>query len=486
MSEKIANNLWNSKFLNLLYRSFQGSYLLVLLCSVFALLMSALIENAFAPISFAIFLVGLGAFICKIVFGKEQKKALRIFLYVIFLNFLFVIIIYYGLIANYGIPYMGESDSFHHDQYAETVLSMSNIGAQGAFLYQFSVGHSDSSFFYTGFITVLYKTFQVLGFEHHTLLPRFFNSFMLAFLALLGWRFALLVGCNQRVACVAGMLTGSWPLVVFHAAMIRRDVIFAYFLLIIVYFIVSFLVDSKRITLGGIAGCLFAVMIVSSLRFGFLAIIFMLGFGIYFLNIFSRLKKKITLFHIMIVFVSIFFVACVILVIIKSGYFGKNLGGLTAQFGNYVDSRSTESESGIGAAIFKLPILISMPLRLVYANIFPPPIPSMILIKNIRWVGTLFWVLCLPILIRQISSFTSNRGENSFVLRSVTFVFVILFCVVNLITFTEPHQMMYLPLGLVLICYGLQDQKYSIKKYLPFLLFFGCMFIGLYVALKML
>ena len=211
----------------------------------------------------------------------------------------------------------------------------------------------------------------------HTLNPRFVNSLLLALIGIVAWRFGVLLGFSNAAALLSGYLSGFWPLLVFHSAMVRRDTIFAFFLFLSIYLSASFLQNKSNIRLSKILVFICSVIIVSFLRYGFWAIYLFLFCYILALWYKDTLNKKNLMLKtcLMLLLIFVAFIG-----LSNSNFFHQNVNASITQmefyYSNYSEYRGGYSEKGIGSLLFRLPVLISFPARLAYASVTPPPIPT--------------------------------------------------------------------------------------------------------------
>ena len=486
LSKKSTGHPWNhnliQKFLALF---FKASPAIIFLGFCFVVLIS-LKETALSPFCFAFFLAILGMLICKILFKSDSHKvATRLFVVVYSFSILMTVIIYGDLIREKGMPYLG-SDDVNYEQYAYDAIDSGSIGYVGSLLYFSTQGHSDGSFYYAAFLAALHGTTQSLGMSSHTLNPRFVNSFFLAFIGIVAWRFGVLLGFSNTAAKLSGYLSGFWPLLVFHSAIVRRDTIFAFFLLLSIYLYVSFLQNKSNIGLLKVVVFICSIIIVSLLRYGFWAIYLFLFCGILALWYKNTLNKRNymlkTCSMLLLIFVVFFGLS-------NSDLFHENVNMSVAEMGYqyswYVNRQANYSEKGVGSSLFRLPVLVGFPARLAYASVSPPPIPTTFLTYNIRWISTIPWFLCLPILIRTIFYAMRSRGREFIALKALAASFVTYYMVINLISFTETQQIMYIPFGVLLIMYGLENQTKSLRSSAFVMILIGIMLSASYGGLKL-
>jgi hypothetical protein len=463
---------------------FKASPVIVAL-AFFSILFLSIYENTFSPMFFALLLGIAGMLICKIVFKKNSRKAMRLFVLVFSFNVLMSIVIYGDVIREKGMPYLG-SDDVNYEQYAYDAIDSGSVGYVGSLLYFRTQGHSDGSFYYAAFLAAIHGATQSLNMSSHTLNPRFVNSFFLAFIGIVAWRFGVLLGFSNATAKLSGYLSGFWPLLVFHSAMIRRDTIFAFFLLLSVYLYASFLQNKSNIRLSKVLVFICSVIIVSLLRYGFWAIYLFLFCGILALWYKGTLNKR----NYMLKTCSMLLLMFVVFIgLSKSNLFHRNVNMSVAEMGDqyssYAKRRASYSEKGIGSSLFRLPALVGFPARLAYASVTPPPIPTTFLTYNIRWIGTIPWFLCLPILMRTIFYAMRSRGREFIALKALAASFITYYMVINLISFTETQQMMYIPYGVLLIMYGLENQTRSLHSSISGMILVGILLTAVYVGMKL-
>jgi len=209
------------------------------------------LEGAFAAVVAAIALVPFGLVVCRLFFPTERRFAHRQFLCVLAANYLATSLVYAGLMAEYGMPYPGISDSSRHDEMAMEAQSCATYAEAREAIHS---GHSDPSYNYTEFVALLYWGGRYLGIGSHTLVPRFVNAFFMGVLALLVARVAISVGCGPRNGELAGYLAGTWPLMLYHSAQLKRDILFTVAFVAALYFIAQLIARPRRTTLPQLAG----------------------------------------------------------------------------------------------------------------------------------------------------------------------------------------------------------------------------------------
>jgi hypothetical protein len=476
-----ANNNKNRQFLLFLFRSVNWFSLPLCFFSFLLTIVFCFAEANFSPFLWLLGFCLIGLLICLVFFERLTGSAIKVFATVLFFNSLFTLLMFFNTTAYYGKPFIGESDAFRHEKYAQQALE-AGLGYKETFLYH-TVEHSHKSFYYTGSIAVLYKINSFFGLAKHTLIPRFFNSFCISLLGLLVLKLAPKLGIQWKVAVVCAIFCGCWPLTVYNSAVIRRDALFI--LQSVLFFYCIFNITSGDWKIRYISGAIVGLCSINYLRpmfvFLFLGIL-----GIVWISRIYLIKGKnhVYLSRIILFFASVISICGIIYFFVDLSVFQRDLNSFLDQFERYTERRGEESQ-GLGSGIFRLPLIFSIPMRIAYGFIYPPPIPSPFILDNFRWFGTLFWIFCLPFLFWSINrAFCEGRNQYSFFLQATSICFVSIFLIVNITTVTEGHQMTYIPFGLILIFYGIENSSFSIKKHLPLMLSAGILSIISYILLK--
>jgi len=386
-----------------------------------------------------------------------------------------------------GVPYYG-SDDREYNERALIAIDDDVFGyIQNLELYSRIIpGYSHASKYYTSIVLTLYQGFKYFGFEISHLLPVYLNSLMVAFTGIVAWRLGIILGMNSLPAQLTGFLVGAWPSYVFLSAMIRRDTIFTFFIVLSAYMSISLISSTKRNTILDFMILGMSIYIVSALRIHYwLLYIFIYSTLLLFWLIYSRSKSTLFL---RLVYISIVFICSIGIITyfnvysdISSGF--NEIPELYSLYSNW--RANIHHGGGIGSYIFTLPTYISIPLRIVYGQVSPPPIPMLKNISyNLYWMGTIFWFFCLPVLIKTVVKGLKLKS-NVWIPLTMAVVFFLTFMITaQVIAFSELHGLGGRLLGVVLIVYGLDSQFEPIGPMVS-KMFYLAIFLGLsYILIK--
>jgi len=409
------------------------------------------------------FLYLIGLLIAWLIKENNVQHVLIAFSIVYSISTVAVNFIYNDLEKQNGTPFQVSDDIVYH----RNALSAVNYGISGfgdaVYYFYKEKGHKDGSYYYTAFIASIYNQFIKWGFDANPIIPRYLNSFFLGLLGLVVFSFGNLINLSINTAKVSGYVASLWPLLLYHSAIIRRDTIFAFFLLVSLYLIAIFLKKKNNINLFRLLVLFISVLIVSKLRTGFFLIYLILLFitiFLYYKDITIKIVYRFKLVH------FLFFAFIVLLIFhnhITPEFINENKKEFFEQFSNYLNRRGNYSEKGIGSFIFRLPVVLNIPIRLLYASL--SPFPSLThLSYNIRWLGTIPWFISVPILLRSLVFALKTKEKSYLPIKFLSIAFITYYVVINVVSFTETQQMMYVPLGVLLIFYGIENQKTSLKS----------------------
>jgi len=469
----------NHNFISRLHKLFLKLHPFHSLIALILVIAVTAIDSRLSPLFFfLIFIIG-GILVCNFFHFSLRESAKRIFLTIFSFNIIITIFIYADLNFNKGGVYFGNDDE-DYERYAYEALESGFFEYVTIINYFSKKGYGDSSYYYTALVGAMHGLVLKIGLEPHTINPRFLNSFVMGFIGVVAWLFAHLIGLKERTSQLAGYLIGFWPLFVFHSAIIRRDTVFAFLLFLSMYLFASFLDRRTKNSVVKISLFLFSVISVCLLRYGFWAI-YMFLFGILlFIKSFDLKLSTRSFLMVVILFAGLIGSS-------GSDFFNQNFDRsyfeLIDKYNYYVNYQSSSS-SGVGASLFKLNSWISIPARLVYGSVYPPPIPQTFFSSNIRWLGTVPWFLFFGVLINICYLTIRKNFLYSFNLKVLVYSFLTFYLVINLISFTETQQLMYFPFAIVIILYGIEKNWEKTKSLINVNFLIGLFFTLLYAGLK--
>ena len=188
-------------------------------------------------------------------------------------------------------------------------------------------------------------------------------------------------------------MIGMWPSYVFNSAMVRRDIIFLFFLFLSAYLVTSIFSRKKNTTIGEIFLLLFSIVIVSYLRVFYGLLLFF----IFLLVIIQVYKKIVRPDNLIVRYLSILLFAISSLFLIQTilPTLVISFDKLTWYYELYSSHRSNILlGGGILSSIFTYPPIISIPLRFLFSFVSPPPVPNFNMIfENLIGLALLYGFL---------------------------------------------------------------------------------------------
>ena len=454
--------------------------------SIIALVVTGILAENISPVIVAGAFFAAGVFMLRISFRNDNegyRHGIRLYSFVYFFSVLATCLIYLYYMNIYGVPYeSGGTDDRAFENAAYSVLSsgLSSYGDIKLFIAGEGTGTWNLAGNYSLFIAFVHKAVSMSGFEPHTLNPRFFNVLFLALSAVLVWRIAKRCCEDERASIFAGYYAGLFPGVVFCAAHVYRDVLIGFGLVFATWLVFQILDQIQSpgkkhpiaLGIGIVIALVVSVVVFSTLRTNISLLFLSIIFGIFTTRIESPILK--------------YFIVPLVLVSLLLGFKGEALQQYTQEgmryFDYYTDYRASQGgESGIGTAIYRQTVLISVPLRIIYASIVPVPFPVGVWPEDCKRLGTFVWFFSLPFLLlalwRSLKPQKSLKGLN---LQSVAISFLLPYLLVALITLQTRHITMYLPMGSVLIASQLERER----SWNPIILKIMMMtFVGVFVVI---
>ena len=426
-------------------------YRLLLLFSFLAIIILAVLEKTMAFLLTYIITLIISLIIISLF--KERNTFKILFLTIFSISTIFTSLVFIEYKYSVGNLYMGEDDKVF-DTESRMIASKYDFNLFEAKSFFNGMGSSDASKWYTSFVIQIYGILELFSFEYHTMVPRLLNSFFLGFAGIIIYLIGSSIGLRFENRITSALLSGLWPVILWHSAAVRRDTIILLSIMGLIYGMVKILKKTPHLLQNTILS-LFSFCIVFALRPSF-AIVLMAFFCFYY--VISQVKSL----SVRLLFASMLLVLAAYPVLLVFRMFSKEYMNLLEVLLGYGVLRLSEEGQGLSRIIFSQPLILQVPLKLIYASILPLPIPDFgILTKNIRWIGTFFWLINLPFIFNAIKH--NFRFSNEY--RFMVMIFMLLFIVINLSTFTETHQMLYYPLGIIIIFYQREELGPLLSKY---------------------
>lgn len=394
--------------------------------------------------------------------GVNESK---LFIIIYYLNVIAVIVLYIIYINRYGQPYfIGGSDDLTYEKDAQNVAQF--LGVFDYFSIRGNVLPNDhNSIGYVYLVSLFYRLGQLLG-GFHTFIPRIFNSFILALLAILVYRYAVYKSkLNSSISFVVALLVGLAPIMMYNSAHTFRDTIVAFLLFLCVYIWNDYdkYIFSEQIIL--LAVTLLITFILWEMRSITVILILLL---IYF-SYLDQKRKKIKNFKSKQTIFFIFFILFGVLVFFycyNQGYIEWLKNRQISYYLVYSKYR-TELSKGLETYVFIAPFPLNLLYRFVYLSIFPIPSLSKEIERLWLSIGTIIQIFFLPYVV--IGLWKSLKKKQNL---EIALGFVIIFISVGIFSFTFRHISMFYPFGALVAGYGYNYFQNTNKKYLWFGMYF--------------
>ncbi len=429
------------------------------------LVLSGVSGAAFAsvPISVSIAVSGL---LVAITAQRKSSKQYWIYFVVFLIQVLFVLLVYWGDIAAYGVPYYkGGSDDFAFENVSRALLKegkyfLHQITSQDVYL----ASNKQATFLNSrGFIVYLIwlqRFCDCLG-GYHTLVPRFLNMGLWLSTALLAEK---VYACREA----EGARTPSWwfvpalglfPNAMHISAYVFRDtlsiwmIVFSFYLSLQV-FNSSNSIGVRAMLLGGV----FSLSLVSYFIRSENALYILSVGGICALS--AMYNKRAGIFKSRRWFaISVVMILVLFGIIYQLGYFG-NIFRKVSTLGTYREVRS----EGLSSFVFGRQLLPwGVFLRLAYALINPVPVTLLSpngwfmsinsVVATVVSLGSVIQLFGYPYLLR-------SRG-----LKETMLVYWVFLLSVSIVTFTFRHFILTYPVYWLLVYDGLNNTSKSKRIY---------------------
>jgi hypothetical protein len=420
----------------------------IALASVFAVCSTA---NNYSPLVWTLLFFLIGIAVLFAIFFKNHtslKNAFKLFMVVFCISVVISVFIYYYYLHLYDAPYEdGGTDDKEFEDLAYDIIKLQpdSVSEFQEIIRNLRGGTWNIAQNYVLVVAFIHKATLKLGLPPHTLNPRLFNSLCLGLISIFVWQLALMIRCSGTNSLLAGYLCGLNPIMIFESAHIYRDTIISLGIVIAAFALISLFQSRKGKYL---LVFLLAAMFPSLLRTHLLYVFFLIvTFALLLSDRSTRLKVLI---------ISSIFIAIVLYQFIFPSYLE-----IPQYYETYSRLRTSQgSEGGFGQAVFSLPPVMSVPIRIVYANFAPVPFPSSSLVENFRRLGTIFWILSLPFLLGSLwKAVLAGNNKIAFPLRITSTSFMIIFLTVSIFTFQTRQYLMFIPLGIPLILYGVENSR---------------------------
>jgi len=368
-------------------------------------------------------------------------------LFLFIVGIMFVVFFYYYWLYKFGIAYyMG---NYSDDWMYETQLSQlyfSKYGINPMYLTECFPLHNSPGYIY---VVVLLRKFGENFDGYHTFLPRFFNIYFLTLVSLFCYKIAKYYQYSVRTCkkCFYGVFL--LPVMLFSSVHVFRDTFVSILMLIFFY---SCLVFSKN--RWHIVPVLLCMLIIATLRSANFLLL-LCGFPLF------AIKRKILNIYTISFFLLIIFFLYIY-------YYDSIL--LNLDILNTYNALNGERFGELGNKIFSLPKTIGWIPRMVFL-IFSP-VPNWVnFFQMYVSINAFIQIIFFPFLVLSLL-------DNKIDVRLKVF-FLMSFMLIAMTTATFRHVLMYMPLGVLLVCFEIENRgMLSFKRYFEIISLLGVTFVG--------
>lgn len=428
---------------------------------------SALCGNA------AILITGLtGVFITMICAEGLPQKYYGYMFVIVMVMMIYLMVHYYGLIEEYGIPYYAGDDE-HFESW-------------GKYLYEhevFTFGKLKNVVFTNqgnarGY-PLLLSWIELLSLGHyHTVMPRILNLYLWLSLSILTLKLLRLRISNSKIEKVMFISLALFPNGIFISSFVYRDTVMEFLIIVIVYNMIMLMTYKRRSCyllhkIMNIIIIILAGYYLAYIRSTSLYICMLLGILIY-MDKYKDMsqKRKILLY-------SLIGIALVGLVM----YF--DLPDMYLRYSRKYTSYLLSQEYGLSSRIFSMPIFpYGWIFRCLYGLTVPFPAgllsleyyskPFFALSNAVVYLGTFYQIFMIPYLIKA----SIKKNVNAW-------MYLVVYASIVLTTFTFRHFIMPLPFFALTVAEEYKDTNRKKRiKYFVFIIVGLMLMALLYLMLK--
>lgn len=430
-------------------------------------------EHTATPLLFYLIMFGMILTInqlfvkCKNEYYSDLKL---ISLSVFFVNIIVVILIYYWLKAEVGIPYLAPGlwqDDWEFEYWARLAYSSSSSLNYFVFIDYIPKGAHEGYFYVVG---IVMHIGDMLG-GYHTIMPRFLNSFLLSISCVLTYLIGRQLSLPTRPVILGALMVGIFPnSMYFSAVILREDISMVLVLTLLLIHIKSLKWHGVKLTMA------FAVMAVLCLFLWHIRMYTVLAYmAFYVISIlFVSMKRRNVAGNIMITML----VFTIILVVAGNTIMSISEVGLDSM-DRYNYQRFVSGESGLASRLAAFPMPFNYLFKFIYGMVAPLPLTEKV-VFFLKDSGFFIWWFLLPFALRF--SWQMWRGRE---LTLILVIYWIIFLMgTTFTTFQTRHFLHWYPAAFLLGTSGYYQFKNKRSVYLIGQL--GILMLGLitYVILK--
>ena len=381
-------------------------------------------------IIFAFFLSLFFVIALRFNYSKQKNILLTIFC----INILFNILLNRIYVFEYGEPYFmgGSDDKIAYEDIASWMLNEYGL-KPFEFISNGLIFHN--SILYVYIVAIFMEISNFFG-AYYTIIPVFFNSFILVFTANKFFTIAKeYYNLNSKESRKITLWFVFFPLVIFMNSHVFRDTI-VNFLIINLIFLLIFKNKIKWLKI------IFIIFLMALLRIEY-AIFFTLISIVSLISAFLKTNGKIKFFY-----YSIF--VCFILILLLNASFFTYLQSEMEKY----DLVRVNKGSTLIASLFSLPLYLRIPAKFLFLLVNPTPSFGTIE-QTFLGLGTIIQFLFTPITFYAVS-------RQLFSKNIIPVTFVLMFLMIGLISVDAKHKYSLIMLGVIPTFIALKSIKFKI------------------------
>ena len=444
---------------------------LVLGLSTFVMILYAITQHSLA-ILMAFYIFGLSGLVLV---WRSGATSIRIFTIIYGIASIVAIMLSLILSNEYGVPYVGGgSDELHYErkgiEFAQYFGLFDYRTIRGGLV---RVDHNSVGYVY---LVGLLAKFSVIFGGFHTMVPRLFNAACLALLSVVVFNMGQRLRLHKLTALIAALFVGGLPLMMWVSVQTLRDIIQALLLVTLVFLWLPNHNSRWRYSLPVLlllSG--FAMLPIWEMRKA-QALIFLVFAA--FAIVTNRHSYKPLRF----IFLSLpVFLISAYVITFFYGYLSKDVLFYLKLFEQYSEYRTLDTVGGgLSSIVFETAIFpFGWIYRVFYAIISPIPVSYDTIDRAWLSIGTIIHLLFLPFLWIGI-----KRGMQNSSWKLIMVAFLLLFVGMSMFTFTFRHIVQYLPFGVLLTAYGIEQYQGNYKYLCLIMGGTGFIMVLIYIILK--
>ena len=412
------------------------SWLVLLPLSTIVIVLIAWREACLSVVMIYVLFFGAGMLCVRLLAPRDTRKRLyALFASIYAYNALIVVVMFLLFLSETGEPYLpGSTDDMWFDQCGE-YLAPALLSGERVEFPSYRMEH------YRGYITLIagvHLVSHVAG-PGHTINPRLLNSLAVGLMSVICFLLAARCGLSRTAGLLSAFAIGILPVQAFWSAIIVRDILVLFFVVLGLYSFSQIDLANARRSLVWIAWLAFSAFGVYAMRpASALMFALLLGALVYYRYILSLGSLSVLVG-----------LAPMIVVLVVTAPFLRGQIDVVEAMAEQCGYRLT-AHAGFSALVLQQPLFpFGVILRPIYALV--SPIPSVSGWGNtFMGAGTLPWLLLLPFAFIGLRNCLQDSHKAVIAIAAV-----VLLLSTSLTTFQERHLSVFRPFVILLGFYGM-------------------------------